>query len=307
MLNIKGPQADMGVIIARFQTPYLTPGHRELIETVRARHNKFVIVLGVARVIPTKKNPLDFATRQRMLQEAYPGIEVLALPDTRSDQDWSRNLDQLIRIYHPHESVVLYGGRDSFSQCYSGRFKVVDLEAAVSESGTQARQQAFHTVRDTEDFRAGVCYAVANRYPIKNPTVDVAVMREGRVLLAHKDEDGEHRWRFIGGHVDLGETGETAARREVQEEAGVSLSSLEYVTSVAIDDWRYSGTGDGIFTTFFAAKYGFGGARAADDVQRVEWWDPAKIKPEVHIVPEHQVLWTALMNYLEADNDTDTE
>ena len=297
MLNIKGPDADMGVIVARFQTPYLTPGHRELIETVRARHNKFVIVLGVARVIPTKKNPLDFATRQRMLQDAYPGVEVLALPDTRSDQDWSRSLDQLIRSYHPHETVVLYGGRDSFAQCYSGRFPVVDLEAAVGESGTQARQQAFHTVRDTEDFRAGVCYAVANRYPIKNPTVDVAVTRANgsMVLLAHKAEDGEGRWRFIGGHIDLGETGEAAARREVHEESGVSIDQLTYVTSRAVDDWRYAGTGDGIFTTLFMARYAFGGARAADDVQRVEWFEIEKIDPATQIVPEHQPLWAAFM------------
>lgn len=37
MLNIKGPEADLGVIVGRFQTPYLTTGHTELIETVRSR------------------------------------------------------------------------------------------------------------------------------------------------------------------------------------------------------------------------------------------------------------------------------
>lgn len=297
MLNIKGPVADMGVIVARFQTPYLTPGHCELIETVRARHAKFAIVLGVARVIPTKKNPLDFATRQRMLQDAYPGVEVLALPDARSDQDWSRHLDQLIRNYHPHETVVLYGGRDSFAQCYSGRFPVVDLEAAVGESGTQARAGAFHAVRGGEDFRAGICYAVANRYPILNPTVDVAVTRANgsMVLLAHKAEDGEGRWRFIGGHIDQGETGEAAARREVLEESGVSVDQLTYVTSCAVADWRYTDTGDGIFTTLFQARYAWGGARAADDVQRVEWFEIEKIDPATRIVPEHQALWAAFM------------
>lgn len=295
MLNIKGPDADMGVIVARFQTPYLTPGHCELIETVRARHSKVLIILGVARVIPTKKNPLDFATRQRMLQDGYPGLEVLALPDARWDQDWSRNLDQLIRIYHPHESVVLYGGRDSFAQCYSGQFPVVELEAAVGESGTEARAGAFHAVRGSEAFRAGVCYAVANRYAIKNPTVDVAVTRGSMVLLAHKSEDGAGRWRFIGGHIDLGETGEAAARREVLEEAGVSVDQVTYVASCAVDDWRYAGTGDGIFTTLFQARYTWGGARAADDVQRVEWFEIEKIDPVTQIVPEHQVLWAAFM------------
>jgi bifunctional NMN adenylyltransferase/nudix hydrolase len=298
MLNIKGPAGDLGVIVARFQTPQLTPGHRELIESVQALHPKVMIVLGVARVIPTKKNPLDFATRQKMLQEAYPGIEVLPINDQRSNETWSKNLDQLVRAYHPHERVVLYGGRDSFSQCYSGRFPVVELVSALSESGTQARQQAFHTVRNTEDFRAGICYAVANRYAIKNPTVDVAVMRGNELLLVHKDEDGENRWRFVGGHIDLGETGEQAARREVQEETGVSLSKLEYITSATIDDWRYAGSGDGIFTTLFLGRYGYGAARAADDVQGARWFEISSLGKEM-IVTEHQVLFAALMNKLE--------
>jgi bifunctional NMN adenylyltransferase/nudix hydrolase len=298
MMNIKGPDGDLGVIVARFQTPHLTQGHRELIETVQRRHNKLMILLGVARVIPTKKNPLDFATRQKMLQEAYPGIEVLPINDQRRNEDWSKSLDQLVRAYHPHERVVLYGGRDSFSNCYSGKFPVVDLEATVSESGTQVRQQAFHTVRDTEDFRAGICYAVANRYPIKNPTVDVAVMRGNELLLVHKDEDGANRWRFVGGHIDLGETGERAARREVQEETGVSIAQLEYVTSAAIDDWRYTGSGDGIFTTFFLGHYGYGAARAADDVQGARWFAIDQLNSNM-IVPEHQVLFDALISKLE--------
>lgn len=296
MLNIKGPAGDMGVIVARFQTPYLTPGHCELIETVRERHAKFVIVLGVARVIPTKINPLDFATRQRMIQAAYPGTEVLALPDTRLDSDWSASLDQLLRIYHPHEKIVLYGGRDSFAQRYTGRFPTVDLEAALGETGTQARHEAFHRIRDGEGFRSGICYSVANRYPIKNPTVDVAVERDGQVLLAHKDEDGVGKWRFIGGHIDGGETAEQAGRREVKEEAGLTCHSLEYITSVSIPDWRYANSGDGIFTTFFAAQYGAGPVQAADDVQSVEWFDITKLS-EHQIVPEHQVLLDAYLRF----------
>ena len=305
MLNIKGPAGDMGVIVARFQTPYLTPGHCELIETVRSRHAKFAIVLGVARVIPTKTNPLDFATRQRMIQEAYPGTEVLALADTRLDSDWSVSLDQLLRSYHPHEKIVLYGGRDSFAQHYGGRFATVSLEAAVGESGTQARQAAFHRVQDGEGFRSGICYAVANRYPIKNPTVDVAVERDGQVLLAHKDEDGEGQWRFIGGHIDGTESAKTAARREVSEEAGLECHSLEYVTSVNIPDWRYAGTGDGIFTTFFAARYGHGPVQAGDDVQALEWFDIKRLT-EQRIVPEHHELLDAYLRHRGVRGKTET-
>ena len=137
---------------------------------------------------------------------------------------------------------------------------------------------------------------MANRYPIKNPTVDVAVERDGRVLLAHKDEDGVGQWRLIGGHIDANETAEQAGRREVQEEAGLTCHSLEYITSVGIPDWRYTNSGDGIFTTFFAARYGAGPIQAADDVQAVDWFDITELS-EQRIVPEHHVLLDAYLRF----------
>lgn len=299
----------MGVIVARFQTPYLTSGHRELIETVRARHKKFAIVLGIARVIPSRNNPLDFTTRHVMIQEAYPGTEVLSIFDTPHDTSWSNSLDNILRLLHPHEKIVLYGGRDSFIDHYFGKFSTVELASNVSESGTQARQEAFHEIRDTEDFRRGICYATANQYRKSVPTVDVAVERSRpdcgpkncttliEVLLAHKNEDGEGKWRFIGGHIDVGkESAEQAGRREVTEESGTSCHSLKYITSCPIDDWRYRGTGDSIFTTFFAATYGAGPSIAADDVDSVRWFDLKDLNEKM-MVDTHHVLLDAYLRY----------
>lgn len=35
-----------GVIIARFQTPYLHDGHLELIEAVKEKHEKIIVFIG---------------------------------------------------------------------------------------------------------------------------------------------------------------------------------------------------------------------------------------------------------------------
>lgn len=147
MLELLGPEGDMGVIVARFQTPYLTDGHRELIETVRSRHKKFAIVLGIAKVIPSRKNPLDFATRVRMIQDAYPGTEILAIHDTRSDKQWSQQLDTTLRKLHPHEKIVLYGSRDSFIRHYSGKFKTAELDEVegINASTPQRRAKTHST------------------------------------------------------------------------------------------------------------------------------------------------------------------
>jgi bifunctional NMN adenylyltransferase/nudix hydrolase len=296
MLNLTGPAGDLGVIVGRFQTPYLTPGHCELIETVRSRHPKFAIVLGVARVIPTKTNPLDVATRAQMIQEIYPGVEVISKLDERSDVAWSQNLDRALRSIHPYEKIVLYGGRDSFITRYSGQFPTVQLDEVLNVSGSQARQAAFHKILPTADFRSGICYAQANQWPRINPTVDVAIERGGQVLLAHKTEDGDNQWRFVGGFIDAKETAEQAARREAAEETGAAVGNLEYIISTPIDDWRYRGTNQSIFTTFFAAKYLQGPCTAADDVQAVKWFDIVQLDESV-LVPEHRVLLDAYLRH----------
>jgi bifunctional NMN adenylyltransferase/nudix hydrolase len=300
MVNIKGPEGDMGVIIARFQTPFLTDGHRELIESVKNRHKKFAIVLGIAKVIPSTKNPLDFTTRYHMILEEYPGVEILAIHDVNNDELWSQTLDTTLRNLHPHENIVLYGGRDSFISHYFGKFKTVELESGESISGTIARQQAFHDVRTTEDFRRGVCYATANQYRKNVLCVDVAVIRNERgilqVLLARKNEDGQ-KWRFIGGHVDVGtETLEQAGRREVQEEASCSVGDMKYIGNTPIEDWRYNGTRDGIFTVFFAGHFLFGPTIGGDDVCDVKWFNASELDESV-IVSEHHVLLDMFLRY----------
>ena len=64
----------IGVIIARFQSPYLHEGHKALVQLVKKSHNKAVIVLGVSPVLGSRKNPLDFHTRERMIKRDYPEL-----------------------------------------------------------------------------------------------------------------------------------------------------------------------------------------------------------------------------------------
>lgn len=52
-------------------------------------------------------------------------------------------------------------------------------------------------------------------------TVAIFVVDGGRVLLVHHRRLG--RWLPLGGHIELDEDPETAARREAQEESGLEI------------------------------------------------------------------------------------
>ena len=129
--NEKIPEkSGVGVIVARFQVAVLTEGHKALIESVIKRHNSTVVILGSnGSGSSTKNNPLDFRTRQLMVNLEYPDVQVGYIKDCFDDSLWSHNLDEEIRTHISIGSeTTLYGSRDSFSTYYKGEFKTKVLE-----------------------------------------------------------------------------------------------------------------------------------------------------------------------------------
>ena len=178
-MQTKTPSGEVGVLVGRFQTPVLHDGHRELIDSIVAKHKKVMILLGKAPTKVTRNNPLDFYTRKLMLNSLYPNIVVMPVKDVGNDEIWSKGVDSQIRSVFDIESVVLYGSRDSFAVAYNGQFPVVELESSWPMlSGTEIRKIASENVRSTEDFRAGAIYAAYNRFPIAYSTVDIVLHNE---------------------------------------------------------------------------------------------------------------------------------
>ena len=113
---------EIGVVVGRFQLPLLHTGHKTLLDTVSNTHKHLLICVGTTTALVTRKDPLDFPVRQGMLQEAYPGAIVVPISDCGSDQQWSDNLDGIIRGIYPTQSVRLYGGKSSFIDHYCGSY-----------------------------------------------------------------------------------------------------------------------------------------------------------------------------------------
>lgn len=300
----------VGVIIGRFQVSNLHQGHIDLIQSVIERHEKVIIVLGIAPVKATKNNPLDFETRKNMIEKDFPNVKVLYQKDNPSDKVWSEKLDELIvDNIPPFSKAILYGSRSSFAKFYSGRFEVKELIQEHTISGTEDRTKHSYYVDDSENFRKGVIWATQNQYDRVFPTVDIAILSDNnyneqtKILLGRKPN--EDKFRLIGGFVDPtiveGNVFEKNAKREVMEETGLEISDLDYVGNYFINDWRYRSEKSKIVTTLFIGIYTFGIPEAKDDIAEVKWFDLSQFKDKSIlndlVIDIHHVLINEIFNY----------
>ncbi len=261
------------VIIARFQTPYLHEGHVHLIDTVVKCHTKVVVVLGTTALIGSRKNPFDYYTREKMIKSQFPGVVVLPLADEPSDISWSQHLDELLETTFSGETFILYGSRDSFIKCYTGKFGTKELPPHGQYNATEIRAQYANKVLDSADFRAGILYAYNVQYKKVFPTVDIALFRNNRTEILLGRKANSDLLQLPGGFVDPeDESYEVAAMRELREEAGdLTCSEMKYELSVKIDDWRYRYEADKIITYLVSCDLLSGEVVAKDDLVDLQW------------------------------------
>ena len=292
----------LGVVIARFQTPILTPAHCYLLEQVATRSGRVLILLGTAPVPLTKRNPLDVSLRMQMVHDWWSGQfpsgpELLAIPlyDRPTDEEWASQADQAIGAVAVGCPVTLFCGPDGAGPLYTkagGRHRVEMLDSA---GGHASRVREELLPRHTEDFRAGMIYALERKMHGPFMTVD-AIIRSvdfRQILLARKREDGQY-WRLVGGFVDVRDASlEAAVIREAREETGLEVGNVSYLGTHPVDDWRYKGGPETILTGLFQMDTIFGTPNAKDDIDDLMWIPPTDVDGCIH--PIHKPLWGLYM------------
>lgn len=303
-LILDGKKFDLGVVIGRFQVPYLHDGHKRLISTVRALHAKYLIFVGVSATLGTTKDPLDYVTRMKMIQDEFPDAIILPIKDEPSDESWSKHLDLAIRDVFPLGTVRLYAGRDSFIPSYSGKFPTFEFPDLNDIDGTAIRELISKKTILTKEGREGWIHAIYNQYDRVYPTIDVAIVeKEGKqksVILGKKP--GFKGLVFIGGFVGTEDVSlEEAALREAMEETGsaVEPGTLTYVGSFRIDnDWRYKGRKEKIMTSLFRVPYLYG-STYAKGTEEFEHFQMYPLNKETYFLvdPIHRDLFKALLKF----------
>jgi 8-oxo-dGTP diphosphatase len=112
--------------------------------------------------------------------------------------------------------------------------------------------------------------------------VDGAVVRDGEYLFIERGADEDHAagiLGFPGGKVEESDGGDAiraTARRELAEEVGVEVGTVEYVTSSTFED----DTGTPCINVVTLCEYLDGEAhpKATDEVAAVHWLTPAEAR-----------------------------
>ena len=98
--------------------------------------------------------------------------------------------------------------------------------------------------------------------------------KDKKILLGMKKRGfGEGRWNGFGGKVDSGETIEEAARREIQEEAGIEVIDLE---KLGVIDFKFQTTGEEIEVNIFKSN-DFSGEPIETEEMRPAWFSENEI------------------------------
>lgn len=122
--------------------------------------------------------------------------------------------------------------------------------------------------RDVEHVRCPQCGA---RYWANSvPGVQVLIERDGRVLLGRRRFDpGRGKWDIPGGFLQEGEDALDGLRREVREETGLELGTVEFFGSWNEPYWER----DVLCLTWLGRADG-GDERAGDDLVELRWFAP---------------------------------
>ena len=123
---------------------------------------------------------------------------------------------------------------------------------------------------------AKLCPSCGHRsYPQIAPAVIMAIVKDGKLLVAHNSRHPGRLFSVLAGFVEPGETLEHAVSREVHEEAGILVRNVEYFSS---QPWPFPNS----LMVAFTAEYAGGELHRRDgELEEVGWFSPSEIPGEI--------------------------
>ncbi|MFA6414724.1 MAG: NUDIX hydrolase [Candidatus Paceibacterota bacterium] len=119
--------------------------------------------------------------------------------------------------------------------------------------------------------------------------VGVIIKKDGKVLFGkRRGAHGEGTWSLPGGHLEFGETLETCARREVEEETGIEIKNIK---SATFTNDIFEKEQKHYITAYVTADYSAGEVKIMEPDKCDEWrWVNWDALPEPLFIPISNLL-----------------
>lgn len=178
--------------------------------------------------------------------------------------------------FEPLESFVFAGIRELFENidlvawALAGRaIGIIEWDRThrfCGRCGTATERQ--ETQRSRSCPRCGLV-----RFPRLDPSIIVAVEKDGQLLLARNATYPANSFSVLAGFVDQGETLEDAVRREVCEEVGIEVESIAYFGS---QFWPFP---HGLMVAFTALWKSGELQPDSGEISEANWFPPDALPP----------------------------
>lgn len=154
----------VGVIVGRFQVPFLTQGHWSLIDQVTKEFDHTIIFIGTTKDGSLSyHDPLPFEAREAAIVDKFPELagHIFEIPDIGNWELWVKDLDrriscaEVLGIIPYTKDTFICGSRDSIISRYKesgGTYETFEVqEYGNAISGTAARKEVVDAFVPTWD------------------------------------------------------------------------------------------------------------------------------------------------------------